>query len=494
MQSKRRLAAALIAGALAGCGGGGSTGSSSLPPPPGTPAVAHAAQLPPGDTSVVVTWDHALLQAVRDVKPAPTVVSRALAVVHTAEYDAWAAYDPVATGTRLGAALRRPVGERTLGNKEFAVSFAAYDALKDLFPSESALFDQTLRTLGFDPADSTHDAVRVADAASKAVLDFRHADGSNQLGDLHPGAYSDYTGYAPVNTPAQITDPNRWQPLLVTGLNGTTAAQVFSTPQWGRVTPFALARGDALRPPPPPAYGSAQRQDEIDEMVQMSAALGDREKAIAEYWMDGPNSELPPGHWCIFADYVDQRDHHGLDEDVKLLFALANAEFDAGIAVWDAKRAYDSARPVTDVHYRYGGKTITAWAGPGLGARPIDGAAWEPYQPTYVVTPPFAEYLSGHSAFSSAGAEILKDFTGSDAFGFTHVVLAGSSRVEPGTTPASSMSFTYATFSDAADEAGMSRRYGGIHFRSGDLVSRDIGREVGRAVWAKAQRYFTGQI
>ncbi|HYW54491.1 MAG TPA: hypothetical protein VE826_11000, partial [Dongiaceae bacterium] len=243
MQSKRRLAAALIAGALAGCGGGGSTGSSSLPPPPGTPAVAHAAQLPPGDTSVVVTWDHALLQAVRDVKPAPTVVSRALAVVHTAEYDAWAAYDPVATGTRLGAALRRPVGERTLGNKEFAVSFAAYDALKDLFPSESALFDQTLRTLGFDPADSTHDAVRVADAASKAVLDFRHADGSNQLGDLHPGAYSDYTGYQPVNTVDRIVDPTRWQPLRFSDGQGGFVTPGYIGAQWGLVIPFALTSG-----------------------------------------------------------------------------------------------------------------------------------------------------------------------------------------------------------------------------------------------------------
>jgi hypothetical protein len=498
MRRKDRVAAALICCIAAGCGGGGSSGSVAPPVVPvSPPSQQHAARLPAGDTSVVITWDHQLLQAVRDTKPAPTVVARVLAVVHTAEYDAWAAYDNVAAGTRLGTSLRRPAAERSLGNKEIAVSFAAYDALVDLFPTERALFDTTLRALGFDPANaSSTDLTQpagIGNAAANAVLAFRHHDGSNQLGDLNPGAYSDYTGYAPVNTAASVTDPNRWQPLLVTAQNGIAAVQKFATPQWGRVTPFALVSGSVLRPAPPPAYGSAARQAEIDEMVSISASLGDREKAIAEYWMDGPSSELPPGHWCIFADYVGQRDHHGLDDDVKLLFVMANAELDAGIAVWDAKRAYDSPRPITDVRYRYGGTQITAWAGPGLGARAIDGATWQPYQPSWVVTPPFAEYLSGHSAFSSAAAEVLKDYTGSDAFGYRHDVLAGSSRVEPGTAPATTMTFTYATFSDAADEAGVSRRYGGIHFRSGDMVSRDLGRAVGSAAWKKAQHLFNGQ-
>ena len=493
MRRMDRVAAAIIGCMLAGCSGGG---IASLPVAPRQMPAQHAAVLPDGDTSVVITWDHQLLQAVRDVKPAPTVVARALAVVHTAEYDAWAAYDASAAGTRLGTTLRRPSAERTLGNKEIAVSYAAYDALVDLFPSERALFDAALRGLGFDPAVTTADPARpagIGHVAARAVLDFRHHDGANQLGDLHQGAYSDYTGYLPVNSATQLIDPNRWQPLLVTGLNGQTAAQVFVTPQWTRVTPFALASGSALRPGPPPAYGSAQRQAEIDELVGMSAGLDDRRKAIAEYWMDGPNSELPPGHWCMFADYVGQRDGHGLDEDVKLLFALANAELDAGIATWDAKRAYDSPRPITDIRYRYAGTPIAAWAGPNLGTRTIDGNAWMPYQPSWVVTPPFAEYLSGHSAFSAAAAEILKDYTGSDAFGYTHVVPAGSSRVEPGRTPATAIVFTYATFSEAADEAAISRRYGGIHFASGDVVSRDVGRAVARTVWAKALRLFGGQ-
>ncbi|MFN2462012.1 MAG: vanadium-dependent haloperoxidase [Candidatus Velthaea sp.] len=445
--------------------------------------------------SAVVAWDQPLLQAVRDTKPGPTVVARALAIVHTAEYDAWTAYDPVAVGTQLGAALRRPPAEATPANKQRAISYAAYRALLDLFPAERPLFDAQMAALGYDPADASTDRTTpagIGNVAAQAVIAFRHADGSNQLGDLHAPAYSDYTGYAPVNTPAQISDPNRWQPLKVTLQDGSVVTQSFTTPHWGLVKPFALTSGSQFRPPAPPAFGSAEYARQVAQVIDYSAHLTDQQKAIAEYWMDGPNSELPPGHWCIFADFIAQRDHHTLDDDVKMLFVLANAELDTSIAIWDAKRAYDFVRPVSAVHYAYAGQTIMAWGGPNQGTKPISGADWRPYQPIFVITPPFAEYVSGHSGFSAASAEVLKNFTGSDAFGFTTTIAAGSSRVEPGVTPATTLLFTYPTFSAAADEAGISRRYGGIHFEAGDLAARTLGRQVGAAVWAKAQSYITG--
>jgi hypothetical protein len=75
-------------------------------------------------------------------------------------------------------------------------------------------------------------------------------------------------------------------------------------------------------------------------------------------WSDGPNSEQPPGHWAMLAQFVSARDHHTLDDDVKMFFVLSNAIFDAGIAAWDAKRTYDSVRPVTAILVLYKGKTI----------------------------------------------------------------------------------------------------------------------------------------
>src|SRR5439155_11736244 len=133
-------------------------------------------------------------------------------------YDAWAAYDPVAVGTRLGGTLRRPLVEQTPTNKKMAISFAAYRALVDLFPQSDQVpkFQALLRGLGYDPADTCTDTRHpdgIGNVAAQAVLDFRHHDGANQLGDLHPGPYSDYTGYTPVNTPDQINDPGNYSAL-----------------------------------------------------------------------------------------------------------------------------------------------------------------------------------------------------------------------------------------------------------------------------------------
>src|SRR5262249_40101075 len=144
------------------------------------------------------------------------------------------------------------------------------------------------------------------------------------------------------------------------------------------------------------------------------------------------------------------------------------AIFDAGCCAWDDKIAFDSVRPITAIRWLNRGKTITAWGGPGRGTRQIAGEEWFPYQATTFPTPPFAEYSSGHSNFSAAGAEILRAFTGSDRFGGSVTFAIGTSRTEPGTVPARDVTLAWPTFSDAAAQAGMSRRYGGIHFEQGD--------------------------
>src|SRR5262249_57342438 len=113
--------------------------------------------------------------------------------------------------------LRRPRSERTADNKQQAISFAAYRVLVDLFPTQAAVFDSVMNSLGYNAGDLALDSspAGIGNISAQALLNYRHHDGSNQLGDLHPGAYSDYTGYTPVNTVDQLNDPNRWQPLLV---------------------------------------------------------------------------------------------------------------------------------------------------------------------------------------------------------------------------------------------------------------------------------------
>jgi hypothetical protein len=480
---------------------------------------ARAATAPPAahlrQDSVVLRWNAAALQAVRESRLGPPMVARALAIVHTCTYDAWAAYDRIAVGTRLGGALRLPPPRRTLGNKSEAISFAAYRALVDLFPgSRSTAFDPLMADLGYDPGNrstNASDAAGVGNLAAQAVLAFRHRDGANQLGD-EPGGlpgvpYSDYTGFRPANEPMDLTaefdpttvhDPDRWQPLRYRDGSGRLVTQTFVGAQWQRVSSFALSPSDDLRSPVGPArYGSAAYTAQAEALLALSATLTDKQKTIVEYWADGPGSELPPGHWNLFAQYVSRRDRHGgnehgVDLDVKLLFVLTNAIFDAGICAWDNKCAYDSVRPITAVRYLFDGQRVAAWSGPYRGSGSIDGATWLPYQPSNFPTPPFPEYSSGHSNFSAAGAEILRLFTGKDRFGAIVTIPAGSSRVEPGAVPAHDVTLSWTTFSDAADQAGLSRRLGGIHFEQGDIDARLTGRLAARRAWSKADAYFRG--
>lgn len=122
----------------------------------------------------------------------------------------------------------------------------------------------------------------------------------------------------------------------------------------------------------------------------------------------------------------------------------------------------------------------------------MDGAQWMPYQPSDFPSPPFPEYPSGHSAFSAAAARILELWTGSDNFGASISIRPGTSKIEPGLTPQSKILLDWPTFTSAANQAGLSRRYGGLHFRSGDLAGRALGRLVAEKVWHKSTELFLG--
>ena len=459
---------------------------------------------------VVLEWNRAALEGVRRSALGPPMVARALAIIHTCMFDAWAAYDQKAVGTRLDGSLRRPPRERTIANKHKAISFAAYRAVVDLMPqSKAAIFDGLMAKSGYDPRDTSTDIASpagIGNVACGAVLDFRHRDGSNQLGDEPGGtpgvAYSDTTGYVPTNLPmdtraafdpGSVLDPDAWQPLTFTNIAGAVVTPGFLGAHWGRVTPFALTSGSELRPSSGPArFGSPEFIDQARDLLELSAHLTDAQKTSADYWADGPRSETPPGHWNLFAQFVSQRDELGLNDDVKLFFAMNNALFDGAISCWDTKVAFDSVRPITAVRYLFNGQQVRGWAGPGQGTQLIDGSNWLPYQPSFFPSPPFGEYGSGHSTFSAAAAEILRLFTGSDRFGYSVTRPAGSSTIEPGSVPATDITLSWPTFSDAADDAGMSRRYGGIHFEQGDLNARASGRVVAEKVWAGAQSYING--
>src|SRR5688572_20892165 len=120
------------------------------------------------------------------VAPRPTVGSRMLAIIVTSMYDAWAAYDNKAVGTQFGDKLRRPKSERTLANKEKAIAYATYRAMLDIFSEDAAWIKEQMRKRGLDPEDNTTDLSKppgVGNVTAGAVIENRHHDGANQLGD-----------------------------------------------------------------------------------------------------------------------------------------------------------------------------------------------------------------------------------------------------------------------------------------------------------------------
>lgn len=277
-------------------------------------------------------------------------------------------------------------------------------------------------------------------------------------------------------------------------------------------------------------------------------------RAIAEFWADGPTTETPPGHWNLIANDVGdllgdqlQIGANGvpvrrLEWDTKLYLALNAANHDTAVATWGAKERYDYPRPISMIRYagsmgqssdpdaanynplglplieglvevlttnhiidgdptnvgaHLGEIGVYAWRGPlddgsAGGVAWMPAIDWTPYQRPDFVSPAFAGYVSGHSAFSEASAVVLAEFTGSAYFPnglFTHTVEPGFLRHEEG--PSQPVELQWATFADASTEAGLSRRPGGIHPPVDDIAGRELGAVVGAEVWRHSVELWT---
>ncbi|MEQ9297442.1 MAG: T9SS type A sorting domain-containing protein [Cyclobacteriaceae bacterium] len=286
---------------------------------------------------------------------------------------------------------------------------------------------------------------------------------------------------------------------------------------------------------------------------------GDYARVLAEFWADGPDSETPPGHWFTLLNYVmDHPDfepnYRGqspiqdpFEYQVKAYFALGAAMHDVAITAWALKGWYDYIRPIsalryiaglgqssdpTGTNYHSDGIPLTdglvelvtegdplagsngqhinkikfyTWRGPAFisdeetdvaGVGWILAENWWPYQRPTFVTPPFAGYVSGHSTYSRAAAEILTELTGDPYFpGGMGEFLAKQNEFlvfEDG--PSVDVTLQWATYRDASDQCSLSRIWGGIHPPADDIPGRVIGEEIGLEVFALADQYFQGEV
>jgi vanadium-dependent haloperoxidase-like protein/uncharacterized protein DUF6851 len=425
-----------------------------------------------------------------------TIVLRVTTIVTNAWFDAIAPYHPTAVGvySRLG---RRPANEgSTNRNKNIAMLYASFRVLNSLFPRHEADWRQMLASIGLDPDDdqkNTVSPIGIGNSAGAAIVTARERDGMNQLGDeggrkynLRP--YADYLGYQPVNTAYELRNPSRWQPDIVTSGNGIFQAQQFATPQMRVTMPYSYRNPHHFRAPVPTDSNHRNREAyrrQADEILAASAALTDEQKMTAELF----NNKIEGLGFSIL--FASQANGLTLDEFVQLDFLTNVAAFDTAIAVWNEKHRYDAVRPFSAIRFLYGGRPVTAWGGPGKGTvSDIPASEWR----SYLNTADHPEYPSGSAAFCGAHAQSSRRFLGSDNLGWSVHFARGSSRIEPGVTPASDIVLTFNTWTEFEQNCGLSRLWGGVHFKPAITAGRDIGHTIGNLTYEFVQDHLNGDV
>jgi PAP2 superfamily len=377
-------------------------------------AVAHA--------DVVTEWNNAALDAIRSGHTPPPIASRSLAILHVSIYDAVNGIDR--THEPYLVQSFAPAG----ASRDAAASAAAHEALVNLFPANSSSFDALHAAIlaGISNGPQKTAGIVWGEFVANQIFTARANDGSDAIveppGGSGPGVW--------------VPTPPAFLPYLL--------------PQWGFVTPFAMNSSSQFRPPGPPSLDSERYAADYDEVKSLGAAVGstrtEEQTQIALFWADGAGTETPPGHWNSIAQTIADARGNRLEENARLFALLNMAMADAAICAWDAKYTFHFWRPVTAINY----------VEPELN--------WM----SFVVTPPFPDYVSGHSAFSGAAATVLALFYGTDDLPFT----TGSDFL-PGVFR------SFPTCLDAAEEAAVSRLYGGIHFRSANEDGLQAGINIG---------------
>ena len=325
----------------------------------------------------------------------------------------------------------------------------------------------------------------------------RLADGSANAGTAQPTSSANWNQTIVVDgvTVTAIDgfpQPRQWTRLTVNG-----NLQKYLTYSWNAVTSTCLSAQDEvdIQALVSPATGT-DRDAEIDVVLNIAQNLTDEEKMIAEFWAgSAPGTMSPPlmSVW-LWKEYI-RSNTFSCATIMYSLLDLAIHMFEGARVTWAQKYAFMESRPIQEIRRRYNGQQIASWNGT------ISGDQWLPYQVLSFVTPPFPDFPSGHSHFTQAfantmnkwfGATISKNtvtydlqtlystsFTSNQTAAFGDFTLAaGSSAVEPGITPAAPVTLSFATWQDMADQAGMSRLFGGIHTISAHYASQTTANAV----------------
>ena len=377
-------------------------------------------------------WNQLALKAIEQAGQAPPMVARNLAIASIAQADAVNSISGVFPSYAYSGSA-----QVSGASKEAAVAAAAYQSLSVLFPNQKSMFDAAWasRSATFGSTAQVQEGIRLGAESAQAILVMRATDGAASANYVFNGS----------------NDIGSWRP---TG----PAFKPGVLPGWGNVTPFVIQAGAQFRPATILQLTSDQYADAYNEVATYGAinsSLRTSEMTqTVDFWAANAGTVTPPGMWNQIAANVGSQQGNSLEDNVRMFGMLNAALADAGIAGWDTKYAYSMWRPETaiangDLDGNDGTSGINGWA-------------------PYMITPNHPTCVSGHSTFSSAGATVLASFFGTDQVQFS-LESAGYTR-------------SFDSLFAAAEEAGQSRIYGGIHFQFDNQMGLSLGSQVGAAV------------
>ncbi|HYM91394.1 MAG TPA: vanadium-dependent haloperoxidase [bacterium] len=374
-------------------------------------------------------WTEICLDMIKMHRPNPPRAARGLALVHLALYDAlvaaWHAkylYNQPAPSSvdPMVAPVVRSRDNPSYPSEHAVAAGAASRVLKHLFPQQGPEWFEAKAQeaamsrvwAGADWPGAVEQGLALGRTVAERVLARAATDGSDTPWDGK-----------------RLTGVCYWKP--------TPPGFVFPPlePSWGKVKPWLLASAAHLRPGPPPLCGSAEEREQFLEVYRTVNGLTEEQKRIASFWNDGPGTFTPSGHWFEIALGLAERYNINTPRTARVFAYLGVVVMAVGVCVWDCKNAFWSLRPITYIQDYV-----------------------DPHWTSFIPTPPFPGYVSGHSGFSGGAAEVL-------GYAFPQERAALRSK---------------------AAEAAMSRLYGGIHTRADSEVGLAMGTRIGALASARA--------
>ena len=456
-------------------------------------------------------------------------------MIGTAAYEAWQISDRQSVssiGLELGGNNYFPF------NKEKLDTLISATILKVAQQESSGMTDEGLKNLR---------DLKIAEGLSKNKLIKKISSKiADSIGKIYEeDGYDLPQTYTPINSgPDNVIDIDQWTPEYNRSSDARSGLQTYLTPQWGELTPFAISKdslSDITSKAKTPenfllrgsdSYNLANRTvtdgltgevlkidrsligtyinpnfiKQAEDVIGWSQQLtpdtqGSTNKATAEFWEDGAGTPFPPGTWLVIAQAESLEKGFDAGQDARLFQGLGATLHASAISAWDLKLKENYARPVRTIRELSRLGLLTDEDGnPDNGSQfrafnretgtidLISGINFQTYQfPGGGYSPPFAEYTSGHSTFSSSAAEFLERFAGDTEFPADIEM----NLTFPYPNDSGEVVLSYDTFKDAAAAAGISRLFGGIHFEDGNTYGQAVGEEIGSTIFSNLSNIWT---